>query len=170
MAEGEQKESDLWSTPPEVYEELNNRYGPFVLDAAANETNHKCPIWLGPGSEVSEDCLATLWSYSWISSGKGSRDGVVRTFLNPPYSNPAPFVAKAWWEAHWGNCMVTMLLPSTTEVGWWKEFVYDGDRRRFRPGVEVEFWPNRIRHIRPDGTRGGSPKFGSVVVTFYGGL
>lgn len=166
----EAKESDLWSTPVEVFNELNDRYGPFALDAAANKDNHKCPIWLGPGSEVSEDCLAIPWSYSWITNGRECLDGVVRTFLNPPYSNPYPFVNKAWQEAHFGNCMVTLLLPATTEVGWWKAFVYDGERRRFRPGVEVEFWLTRIRHIRPDGTRGGSPKFGSVVVTFYGGL
>lgn len=162
MAEGEQKESDLWSTPPEVFEELNERYGPFDLDAAANFHNRKCQFWLGPSSMISENALTAAW--------KGFSLGLNRVWMNPPYSNPYPFVAKAWEQAHIGNCMVTMLLPSTTEVGWWKGFVYDGDRRRFRPGVEVEFWPNRIRHIRPDGTRGGSPKFGSVVVTFYGGL
>ena len=164
MAEDEQKESDLWATPDEVFNELNERYGPFDLDAAANFQNHKCRFWLGPSSMIAEDCLTTAWNFV---AGHGR---ITRVFMNPPYSNPAPFVAKAWNEAHIGHCMVTMLLPSTTEVGWWKEFVYDGDRRRFRPGVEVEFWPNRIRHIRPDGTRGGSPKFGSVVVTFYGGL
>jgi len=155
-------DSDCWATPDEVFEELNERYGPFTLDAAANEANHKCDLWLGPGNKYGEDCLVCSWGEYDVS--------IPRVWMNPPYSNPAPFVAKAWWEAHVGHCMVTMLLPGTTEVGWWKDYVYAVERRRFRPGVEVEFWPSRIRHIRPDGTRGGSPKFGSVVVTFYGGL
>lgn len=158
---GVMEDSDLWSTPPEVFGELDARYGPFTVDAAANETNRKCEQWFGPGSPLGENALARKWN-AWGE--------FQRVFMNPPYSNPYPFVAKAWEQAHIGNCLVTMLLPSTTEVRWWKEFVYDGDRRRFRPGVEVEYWPNRIRHIKPDGTRGGSPKFGSVVVTFYGGL
>jgi len=159
------EDSDCWATPNEVFAELDARYGPFHLDAAANKHNHKCPIWLGPGSPVGvTDALAKDWDARYVGTG------LLRAFMNPPYSNPTPFVKKAWEQAHAGNCMVTMLLPSTTEVGWWKAFVYDGERRRFRPGVEVEYWPNRIRHIRPDGTRGGSPKFGSCVVTFYGGL
>lgn len=158
------EDSDLWSTPPEVFAELNQRYGPFDLDAAANEGNHKCPTWFGPGG-LWGDALTTHWDVDGLYN-----HGLTRVFLNPPYSDPCPFVAKAWQQAHIGNCMVTMLLPSTTEVRWWKEFVYDGERRRFRPGVEVEYWPTRIRHIKPDGSRGGSPKFGSCVVTFYGGL
>lgn len=157
------EDGDLWSTPPEVFGELDARYGPFDLDAAANASNRKCRLWLGPQSRIAGDCLTTNWNV--IAHGR-----LTRVWLNPPYSTPAPFVAKAWHEAHAGDCMVTLLLPSTTEVGWWKDYVYDQTRNRFRPGVEVEYWPTRIRHIRADGSRGGSPKFGSVAVTFYGGL
>lgn len=33
--------SDEWSTPDAVFEELNNEFN-FDLDAAANDENHKC--------------------------------------------------------------------------------------------------------------------------------
>lgn len=156
-------EKDLWSTPPEVFAALDARYGPFTLDAAANETNHKTQLWLGPGGWA-EDALRERWANPFEGNGR------TRVWCNPPYSRGMveAFVAKAAGEVRAGRCSATLLIPATTEVVWWHRHVWDAARGRFRPGVEVEFWPRRIQFIRPDGTKGGNPPGGSVIVTFYG--
>lgn len=154
----EATEKDTWQTPADLFARLNAEYGPFTLDAAANARNHRCADWFGPGSNRGViDALTVPW-----------QDYARRIFCNPPYSRwmVAAFVCQGWQAARYGGTQTTFLVPATTEVRWWHEFVYDVDRRRFRPGVEVEFIRRRVRYLRPDGTQAGAGGFGSVVVTF----
>ena len=72
--------------------------------------------------------------------------------------------AKAAAEAQAGRAQTTLLLPATTDVGWWHEHVWDGIAPR--PGVVVEPLSGRVRFLRPDGTSAGMPNFGSALVTF----
>jgi len=144
---------DTWRTPPDLFRAASYRYGPFDLDAAADHDNHLCDLWLGPGSQIGEDALAVEW---------GSRivDKVRRVWLNPPYSMNKQFVAKAAEEAREGRAQTTLLLPATTDVRWWHEFV------EAKPNVLVELLSPRVRFLRPDGSLAGSPNFGSALVTF----
>jgi phage N-6-adenine-methyltransferase len=156
-----QAERDRWRTPRETFEYASRRYGPFDLDAAADETNHLCGLWLGPGSEIAEDALAAEWGP--VSSAT-MPERPVRAYGNPPYSITAKFVAKAWAESVAGRAQTTLLLPATCDVRWFHEYAWSDLGPR--PGVLVEFLPRRVRFLRPDGTPAGSPTFGSVLVTF----
>jgi hypothetical protein len=58
------------------------------------------------------------------------RDGLAiewepRTYVNPPYSNPAPWVEKAIEEHHKGKVMV-LLLRVDTSTKWFADLLHDG--------------------------------------------
>jgi phage N-6-adenine-methyltransferase len=144
-------DKNFWRTPPEVFAMLNKQYGPFTLDAAANEENHLCEYWYGPGSKY-PDALAEAWGGS----------GLVRVFCNPPYNKTAEFIKKAHDEAVAGNIRsATLLVPATTDVKWFHEYVWRN------PYAVLDFSKGRIRFLRPDGSRAKVPTHGSMFVTFY---
>lgn len=157
-------ERNYWRTPPALYARLNRSYGPFQLDVAANEHNHLCPLWLGPGG-LAEDALTIPWRVPGHIGG-----GPVRAFCNPPYSRGMidRFMRKGWHEARVGNARTTFLVLAAVEQPWWHELVWDARHRRFRPGVEVEFPEGRVHFLRPNGSKSGGANFPSVLVTFGG--
>lgn len=158
------EDSNLWRTPPALFARLDAAHGPFVLDAAADADNHLCPHWLGPGG-LAEDALRAAWVV-----GYGVGGAPIRAYCNPPYSRGmvGAFVAKAVREAAIGHARTTLLIPAWTDQPWWHEHIWDGERVRLRRGVEVEFPRGRISFMRPDGRKGTSPTFPSVIVTIGG--
>lgn len=155
------EERNRWRTSPEWFAKLSEDYGPFQLDAFADESNHLCDVWLGPGSPLGlEDAFACPWgAYN-----------THRVFGNPPYDQIPQACRKARDEVRARNCAsVTLLLPATTDVGWFHELVWNADRDLPRVGVMVGFSKGRIRFLRPDGTQAGQPTHGSMFVTFLPG-
>lgn len=150
---------DDWRTPQEVFEKYDKTHE-FDLDAAANEENHLCASWFGPGSDLAEDALANGWK---IDNANPSR-----VWLNPPYSRNAEFVKKAREEADAGNATVVMLLPARTDTRWFHEYIWDQYGGGPRPRTSVEFLRGRVK-FEGVPTRSGniepapSP---SMVVTF----
>ena len=45
------------------------------------------------------------------------------TWLNPPFANLRPWVAKAWEESQEG-AYVAMLVPAAVGSNWWRDFVH----------------------------------------------
>jgi hypothetical protein len=87
-----------------------------------------------------------------------------RIWCNPPYSNIAPWVGKAWREVD--ALLVVMLLPANrTEQAWWQA---DVEPHRDRGGrLRVEFLPGRIRFLKPGHLRigpGDRPPFGCCLL------
>ncbi len=125
----------------------------FDLDVAACEEAHCAPRYY----TAKDDGLAQPWGG--------------RVWCNPPYSDIAPWVAKAWEEMLAGRCeLVAMLLPATrTEQPWWQEHVEPyregwtlngvGVRSRFLPGRQSFGIPGN-----PLGVGVGSPPFGVVLL------
>lgn len=113
-------EVDDRGTPPELFNGLNDRYGPFTLDVAASTRNAKCETFY----TRSDDGLQQPWT------------GVV--WCNPPYSDLTPWLRKAWseWRARSGHLVrIVMLVPANrTEQAW-----VAGLRRALsrRPGLPV---------------------------------
>ena len=138
--------SDCWETPDDLFQRYDDIYH-FILDAAANEVNHKCPLWLGPGG-VYEDALAVSW-FTWLEQGN--------IWLNPPYSKKLQpqFVRKAAWES-WtvtGNKIVC-LLPARTDTKLYHEII--------APNASVEFLKGRVKF---KGAAAGAP-FPSMIAIF----
>lgn len=68
-------------------------------------------------------------------------------WCNPPFSDIAPWVRKAWSEFD-ASLGIVMLLPANrTEQSWWQEMVEPYRDRQGSP-LRVEFLPGRMRFLR----------------------
>jgi site-specific DNA-methyltransferase (adenine-specific) len=135
---------DDWETPDALFQRYNADYG-FDLDAAANEVNHKCDLWFGPGGIV-EDSLAV----DWLDYTAGP------VWLNPPYSRglQAKFMEKA--ASYAGELLTVCLLPSRTDTKLFHDFIYENTH------AEVTFLKGRVRF---KGAAASAP-FPSMIVVF----
>lgn len=94
---------DLWSTHRDVIAYMEARYGKYDLDAAASERNAVCEKFFA--EEL--NCLKRWW-------GRNKH-----VLLNPPFSNPLPFVLKAVEQAQHDN-QIDMLLPADNSTAWFR--------------------------------------------------
>lgn len=94
---------DLWSSPRDVVAYMAERYGAYDLDAAASASNTVCEKFY----DEKTNCLKRWW-------GKNKH-----VWLNPPYSNPLPFVEKAAQQAKDGN-QIDILLPADNSTAWFR--------------------------------------------------
>jgi len=99
-----------WPTPPEVFSEIERRWGPFTLDAAANAEHAKCDHYYA----IEHDGL----EQPWIGS----------VFCNPPYGKGVidRWVTKAIRSTKEG-ATVTMLVPARTSTIWFRELYEHSD-------------------------------------------
>lgn len=143
------KDSDLYETPPEIFRYASDKYGPFDLDACALRDTRKTKAYMGPDHDAPEgrDALSANWSDYEPTA----------TWMNPPYSNPKPWVEKALMEAKHGVKTVA-LLPADTSTKWF-HLILNAD-------CHIEYLPKRVRFLFK-GKRCGSPKFGNVLVVFF---
>jgi len=100
------RSDDHWFTPPLLYESLNIE---FDFD------DDPCPLH----GEMVEDGLKREWGKS--------------VFMNPPYSNPAPWVRKAYIESLKGKVIVA-LLRADTSTAWFHDWVWHKAEIRFIRG------------------------------------
>lgn len=144
-------EVDDRATHPLDFAELSEKYGPFTLDVAAAAHNTKCARYF----TREDNGLEQDWSGE-------------RVWCNPPYSEIAPWVRKAWgcWTQTRG---ITMLLPANrTEQTWWQQLV---EPYRDRPGspLSTSFQYGRWRFLKPGQTAiaaNDRPPFGVVTLTW----
>lgn len=101
------EDKDKWATPSWVVEFARKFfYFPhFDLDCAASAHNTKCEKFISE----EENALKGNWNgtYCW---------------LNPPYSNPLPFVEKAIEQSKRG-CKIVMLLNVDNSTQWFAKCV-----------------------------------------------
>lgn len=131
------RSSDAWTTPRELFHQLDLEFG-FELDAAANAGNALCSEYYGPD----EDAL----SCEWLKGGDGA------VFLNPPYSKLREFLAKAKEQS--AERTVVCLIPARTDTKAWHQNVWDA--------TEVRFIRGRLRF----GGATASAPFPSAIVIF----
>lgn len=152
------KLSDSWSTPQELFDQLNKKYGPFDLDACADQSNAKCAQYY----DGNTDCLKQDWS------------SVAKTvWINPPYSDPNPFIRKAKEESLKG-IKVVMLLKADHSTNIYAECVYDWKNECFYPGIKRVDLRKRVKFVPPPGLIGkdglpvkaGSPNYPSMLIIF----
>lgn len=133
--------SDDWATPPEIVQSFVDEFGAFDLDVCARVDTAKAEQFF----TRADDGL--------------SRDWFGRAWMNPPFSNPAPWLKKAIEETESGRCeMVVALLPASTDTRWFHDLVLGRAEVRFRKG--------RIKFIGWMGTPIGSPKAGTVFAIY----
>lgn len=130
--------TDEWATPQHIFDELNNEFG-FDLDVCANESNHKCENYYS----IEQDGLLQDWSGH-------------RVFCNPPYSNIAEWVKKAFYETKNDNTLVVLLIPSRTDTKYFQNYIYNRS--------EIRFINGRLKF----GNSKNSAPFPSMIVIFRG--
>lgn len=153
------RQSDLWTTPPDLFAELDAEFH-FGLDATATKATALCPQYFGPDhwKPYWRDALVVKWNY------------VARVaFLNPPYSQCKAFMEKAAQEARRGVTTVC-LVPARTDTRWYHAHVWDRTRHRPYPGIQVRCLKGRLKFggvVTKSGKPTGAP-FPSLVVVFWG--
>ncbi|MBO5319490.1 MAG: adenine methyltransferase [Ruminococcus sp.] len=129
--------TDLWSTPQDFFNELNEEFH-FTLDVCALPENAKCENFFTP--EI--DGLSQPW--------KG------RVWCNPPYGREiGEWVRRGYLAAKSEiSEVVVMLLPARTDTRWFHEYIYKKS--------EVRFLKGRLKF----GNSQNSAPFPSMVVVF----
>ena len=105
--------TDLWSTPQDVFDELNKEFH-FTLDPCSTHENAKCKKHY---TKV-DDGLSQNW------------DGEV-VFMNPPYGRE---ISKWIDKAVLSKATVVMLIPSRTDTRWFHDHLYQNCELRFLKG------------------------------------
>lgn len=105
---------DLWQTPKSLFDALNLEFS-FTGDVAANYDNALSENFY----TEQDDSLSQRWFKS--------------SWCNPPYSDIAPWVAKAI-EQHQQGKTIVMLVPSDTSVKWFKSAYESCNEVRFISG------------------------------------
>ncbi len=131
--------SDKWATPPEFVSALETEFGAFDLDPCCEMHTAKAPTFY----------TAQGLERPWFG----------RVWLNPPYSNPSPWLGKAAEVTSNGDAqLVVALLPGATDIGWFHELVL--------PFAEIRFIRGRIRFHGWMGTPIGGPRWPSLLAIF----
>ena len=113
------KISDTFRTPPKLFNELDSALGPFFWDACCDKDN--CLV------KNQFNFLATYLKendYDYLQTDlKAMADDMLQPykdctsiFMNPPYSNPMPFIKKAWEDSK--HFRVVMLLKADMSTKW----------------------------------------------------
>jgi phage N-6-adenine-methyltransferase len=106
-----------YRTPRVFLDAIEQRFGPIVLDAAADSHNAVCPEFYSP----KENALVQSWR----------RDGL--TFCNPPFARIAPWAEKCRAEAARG-ARVALLVPAAVGSNWYRDNVHERARVYFLNG------------------------------------
>lgn len=143
---GSKRHVDDRALPMKDFQALHERFS-FTIDVAASEANRKLPRFY---TEETNGLLA-----SW------SRE---RVYCNPPYSDIAPWIEKAWAEDQ--AELIVMLLPANrTEQRWWQTLI-EPHRDRAGSRLRTEFLGGRLRFLKPGQEKIGPnerPPFGCVL-------
>lgn len=105
-----QSDRDLWATPWEIFFGMEWLIGrKFNLDACASAHNAKCQQYI----TEEQNCLTV----DWLEKGEFRKN----VWVNPPYSDPTPFIEKAIEQSKkYKGMLIAMLLPANTSGAWFK--------------------------------------------------
>lgn len=113
-------DKDTYQTPKYLRHWIVKRWH-CSIDGAAFSHNKVCGHWIGKLAEgeesfthVADDFLADDLPVYLSNWGSGSHS----IFVNPPYSNPLPFVQRAA-ELKQAGHLVVMLLPADKSTKWY---------------------------------------------------
>ena len=105
--------TDMWSTPQDFFDLLNNEFN-FETDVCAIAENAKCANFYTPEM----DGLKQVWK------------GVC--WMNPPYGRQIGLWVKKAKEQADAGATVVCLLPARTDTRWWHDFCFQGEIRFIR--------------------------------------
>ena len=115
---------DEFETPPQLYNDLCNKYRVFPkLDTAANQGNSLCERFCVNGLEES-------WSTD--------------AWCNPPHSITGKFVEKAYNEWRQNNINILMIIPANTVSSiFWHTYIVGHAEYYAQPKGRIKFNKNK---------------------------
>jgi len=132
-----------WETPAELYAQLDSIFL-FTLDAAADETNTKCPRYLRGPCKGDPCYTCGLHQTYWEDT----------VWCNPPYGREiGDWVEK--FAAESAHSTIVALLPANTDTKWFS--------RVWWTASEIWFLTRRVQFV---GTTSSNPG-GSMVAIYY---
>lgn len=114
-------ERDDWETPQRLFDQLNERWGGFSLDAFASDANHKCDEYFTKET----DGLRQDWTGH-------------RVFANPPYGRRMRDFTRKCAEETRNGVQICMLVPARTDTAWAWEDVF--------PHADILFLKGRLKY------------------------
>lgn len=160
---------DCWETPEWLFNSLDSEFD-FEVDLCATEHNTKCyqycddifegtvrpSLHAGTSLELNFADMITLRYVHYFPNSH------VTAFMNPPYSNPKPFIEQAWEYSR--RCTIVCPLKVDPSTKWWAVF-WDYDNHTPKDGCEIRFLPKRVKFTPPEGVDDSSgPYFASCIV------
>lgn len=141
-----ENKSTEWETPWDKFLPWHHEFQ-FTVDVAAQPWNRKLPTFFTP----LDDGLRQSWAGQ-------------RCWCNPPYGSESisQWIRKGL-EAQKEGALVVFLLPNTTEQPWF-HMIWDDEKNRTMPGVELRFHKGRINFIPPPGQKATANVKGSILV------
>lgn len=138
--------SDEWSTPQDLYDYLDLKYGPFHLDPCATKESAKCPNYL----TIEDDAFSPEHFHPEMAWGH-MYDNV---FINPPYSDIKRWTEAAYSHGNWNHKSAVLLIPSRTDTKYFHKYCMKAHTIAFIKG-RLKFGDNK-----------NSAPFPSMVVIF----
>lgn len=131
-------ETDLWATPQDLFDELNEIYS-FETDVCAIPENAKCSRYFTPEMDgLKQEWFGSCW-------------------MNPPYGREiSKWVKKAFESSRLSDTRIVALLPARTDTKWFHDYIYGKDR------VQITFLKGRLKF----GSCTNSAPFPSMIVVF----
>ncbi len=151
-------DKDSYRTPKYVFKWLESRFAWFHIDGCATEANALRPKWIGKGSEICEDFLSEKLFEKLVDETAEACEAL-RIFVNPPYSNPLPFIKRASKLKKSGH-LVVMLLPADKSTRWYKVIQENASE-------VIDIVGGRINFLHPEtGEEVKGNNKGSIVAVF----
>jgi len=123
-------EGDKRQTPIAVFNRIQQLINiPIVHDVAAEPHTAKCAsYWTAEDDSFIKDWLEPLTGPSLITA----------LWMNPVYSNPAPWCQRAYETAQRGGIVVG-LLPDDRSVSWYQDWIEDKAAIIYVPDKRISF-------------------------------
>lgn len=144
-----EKLSDSWRTPERLFDKLNREFK-FDVDLCATKDNTLCKIF---GKDYLENIFMMNLACCEHPYVEWDYHNSLTCFMNPPYSNPKPFIEKAWEDSKMYK--IVCLVKADTSTKWWGIF-WDYVLHKPKDGCEIRFFPKRIKFDPPKGYVGNN--------------
>ena len=138
-SQGSNDRETEYGTPGWFIDPIKKAVGGFDLDPAsgAEAVDHADVQYTEEEDGLVQDWFGTVW-------------------CNPPFSDKADWIEKAYEEYNRGNAeLILLLLPVDTSAGWFHEYVVRADAIWFKKG-----------RLSFDGSDNWSPNFGVMLAIF----
>ena len=138
-------EKDLWQTPKEIFNALDNEFD-FSVDICASTENKLCRQFFSE----SDSALINEWVFFTNTT----------CFLNPPYSQTSLFMKRAAQQAKQHNLTVVALVNANTDTQWFADAVDSAN--------EVRLLTGRVSFVKAGGGKSKGNTKGQCIIIWRG--